>query len=145
VQPLTGVDMVSVAGIDDVDDDARQVAYSLHLHSGPAEQFPIVKRTVGGRLHKGWCYLLDPTLGRPLLLAPLWLAATCEKCRRLEIFAAPGLMLGPPGRSIALRAAVVTDHETTAEIPRAESLQALHEAVCAVRREGPKQRAEEPR
>ncbi|WP_437834314.1 diguanylate cyclase [Sorangium sp. So ce1153] len=127
LHPLGKLRLVSVAQLEDVDNGS--FSYSLYLHRGAGEHFPIVREHLNSPLQKGWCYLLTSDRERPpICLAPIVLSHTCNICRRVEVAVAERLTLGPKGAGITVRG-VTTNHEGRVEVPSLKWMQALHDAI----------------
>lgn len=128
LEPLSATELVSVAEIDDVDDDDL-LKYGLFLHRGTNEHPPIVPRKLSSRLQKRWCYLLAEGESRaPLSLAPFIAAQACDICGRLELSIFDSLVVGPPGTKVRARG-VTSSHEAELVIPEHKGIKLFHDLV----------------
>jgi diguanylate cyclase (GGDEF)-like protein len=103
------------------------ISYALRLHRGPLEYFPVVQEDLQARLRPDSCYLLREAGRRPLLLAPIVFARSCEACARTELFLSEGLVLGPDRAEVSARS-VTRGHEATFELPWSVHMAALYTA-----------------
>ncbi len=128
LKDLTDVRLVSVAEIEDADDD-EPVRYGLYNHRGPGEHFPITTESLPFRLRRQWCYLLFKEPGQaPLPLTPFVASTTCDVCGRREIMLLEDLVLAPPGTKILVRG-VTSNHEGALEIPEHKRVQPFNDLV----------------
>jgi diguanylate cyclase (GGDEF)-like protein len=129
MRPLERLRLVSVSGMDGYDEDTDATIYHLHLHQGPLERFPLVREHLAAKLAKNdWCYLIGAPEQQALLLAPIVAARPCMECGKVEVYMADGLVLGPKGAKVRVKA-ITTAHEAEVPVPSSETGRLLYDAV----------------
>lgn len=92
--------------------------YSLRVHTGPSEAFPLVRQSNLPSLSTdGWCYLLASGTP-PLLLAPIVFVKQCSQCTRIEMFLADR-PIHDTTRDELRGIGVCSSHEAKIKTPRA--------------------------
>lgn len=118
--------LVSVHSSEVLGDEDGGVAYELRSHAGSHERFAISRQELDASLGRPWCYLLAEG-HPPLSLSPVFLCTTCNECRRVEVFVADRIVLGPQGAEVTAFG-VTTDHAATATIQWSRAARRLAES-----------------
>jgi diguanylate cyclase (GGDEF)-like protein len=127
LRPLGDCRLVSVQSMEVLDNEEGSFGYRLRELRGSSEHFTIKGDTLNAALLKECCYLLAPDRP-PLSLAPLLFAKTCATCRRMEVFVADELALGPQPDQIPVRG-VTSDHEMSVDVPKHKWMDELYKLI----------------
>jgi len=128
-EPLAATRLVSVHSSEVLGDEDGGIAYELRSHVGSHERFAISRQVLDTSLGRPWCYVLAEG-HPPLSLSPVFLCTTCKECRRVEVFVADRIVLGPQGAEVTAFG-VTTDHATTAAIQWSRAARRLAESGSA--------------
>jgi pSer/pThr/pTyr-binding forkhead associated (FHA) protein len=125
VRPLARHTLVSVA---EMEFRGGKIAYTFYVHGGPLEFFTTIKRDLSAMLEKPWCYLLRDTLP-PLSLAPLVFCESSPVSRKLEVFLADGIVLGPQGAKVTSRG-ITSNVPLSVEVQWNEQVASMFESAA---------------
>jgi hypothetical protein len=109
-----------------------KVSYTLYALTGASDIFSTFRLESVAMLEKGWAYLVRAD-APPLSLSPVLFADVTAETRKLEVFLAEGVILGPEGGKVPGRGATSNaGHEM--ELQWTDAAAALHSRVSAKRR-----------
>jgi hypothetical protein len=129
LRPLGACRLVNCDTMEMFEDEDDVFAYLLRELRGSSEHFVIKRETLPTKLLKECCYLLSPDRA-PLSLAPLFFARVCSTCKRVEVFVADELKLGPPREKVLARG-VTSDHAMELDLPKHRWMDELYRMMLA--------------